>query len=223
MVENNVQSEDALSTVRIDHVREMTNAVVLQTCSEEERNLLLSSATMNEAGPKVQRPAPKPMRLMIRSVPKHISTDMLLEEIHARNFGRLIEAAQFKAEFRVCSRNTDAETGNVVAEMLKELYETLVQQRKAYVGFETYGITNLSGVPTCFRCRSQTHLARDCQQTERCCYRCGEPGHMLATCASKPKCRNFQNRNLPHEHAAASTACPIYKSAMERINNHVQE
>lgn len=213
--------KSGLAAVRVKTVREGDHKVVIHTCSSEERAVLTNSAEMVDNGLVATLPVPRLPRVSIRWVPKETSKEELLEELYDRNFGRIMSRDEFDKELTVCSRNEENEKGNVVVELSQRLHKAVMKERKVYVGLESYGVKDLSGVRQCFRCLSLDHIARQCTM-EICCIRCGSEGHLARGCQFEQKCRNCWTRNLPSAHSAASTACPLYGRAFLRTQQRAE-
>lgn len=211
------EKTDGLAQIRFKKIRADKGKVVIDTCSMGEREMLKSSAALEAAGLQTSLPERRRPRFIVQKVPADVNAEKLIEEIHARNFPDMDEE-QFRAAIAVCRRSDDdgRMLTNVVVEASQELHAVIVKSRRVYVGFESLSIRNLEGVQSCYRCRSHEHSARSCEMKEMCCFRCGEEGHLARNCREPVKCRNCWSRKLPHNHLAASSACPIYGRALQR-------
>lgn len=209
----NSSSDAQLASIRFKGVHETSDGVVIRTCSLVERQQLTECAALKSVGLETAVPTPRRPRAVIRHVPKTLSTNELAEQIYARNLGSLLSREQFEAEFRVCSRNMDLEHAHVVVETSQQIHEALLAERRVYIGFEALTVRNLEGVRMCFRCRSHDHIARHCPVAAACCYRCGREGHMSKDCRNAAECRSCREKNFPHNHQAASSACKTYERA----------
>lgn len=212
-----------LKEVKVNAVRRTRDGgVMLETRTEEDMRKIREASVFEANGLALSK-APRPMKkVVLRRVPRSHSNIELLEELTVRNWDNDVSLAEFTREVRIASRGAATATdghANVVLEVSDRVASFWMAMGGVDIFWRTYPIHSIAGVELCFRCNAHGHGVRSCPEKEALCKRCGKAGHLIQQCTNDESCRNCRKIKKNDAHAVNSDKCPLYRRALERLQN----
>ncbi|XP_015123376.1 uncharacterized protein LOC107045574 [Diachasma alloeum] len=100
----------------------------------------------------------------------------------------------------------------------------LGERGKIRIGWVNCRIRRVDRLVKCFKCWHYGHLAIKCKSEVdrvKLCTKCGEAGLKAAACEKEARCAlcSEKDRTKNCAHIAGSSRCPIFREALQRMNN----
>lgn len=207
--------------VKVKSVRALRDGgVAVITSSHADVKRIKSAPQIAAAGLATADPKLASPRLLVSGVPADFSNEKLLNEVLPSNLAG-VSTVEELLELKIAGRlKRGATQVDVILEAPKKLHNYLLNERRLYVGWESYRISEHEGVPQCYGCGSFAHVLAKCT-LGRLCHNCGQAGHSVKSCTNSAKCRNCTLRGLVSDHRVTAQMCPCYVAECGRRRNRV--
>lgn len=235
--EEGTQYGDILSKIRpallgseggeaIQEVRSTRGGKLLITLEKDkeafEKIKARVEATVGSVRAKIVDGDGKKTTFFIRGLDELATKDEVREAlIKALGEDKLSRSEVVISDPRRNARNTKA----VTVTLRSDLAERLLSRGNLRVGLANCGVARRLSVPSCRKCYSYDHLAKDCVRKEQLgerCFRCYKEGHMARDCKSEqlfcPACKE-------EGHKMGSGKCPSFNRALakKRVSGLVKQ
>ncbi|KAK5648471.1 hypothetical protein RI129_003363 [Pyrocoelia pectoralis] len=208
--------------IQIAAVRNLgrSGGILISTTSAAAQSKLLSHPALSTDGLRTE-PAKRDLpRLKIFDVPKELDAAGISHAIRSQNLDHLSEV-EFNKQFKIVHTFASKIRNNIaIAECTPEIRQTLLQQGRIYVHFESCRVLDHIQVTRCFKCQAFGHPSKYCGAQEDTCSLCAGP-HFYTACPNKDtpanhKCANCTRAKMEDlHHSALSTKCPAYSRALD--------
>lgn len=219
--------------LHIDSLRRMrSGAILVETETLDDLNKIVSSKAITENGLEVNPLNRRLPRLTIYDVPVEFSEDEVKEALYLQNkelFEDLVKddynkdefSKLIKLSFRMGKRNLD--TINWVVEVLPVLRNILRRKEKVYIGGYRCRVVDFLSISRCYRCQGLGHIAKTCKEDKSTCRVCAGQDHDTKDCRAEKVtkfcalCKRLGKSDYLHLPDCIYSACPVYKSALELL------
>lgn len=208
-------AESNIAVKKVSNLR--AKGVMIETaCDEGLKFFMSNNQALSEAGLVVSIPEKKLPRIIIYDV----GSDVPIEEVKASilRHNKDVNIDELKAGFKTGPK--DKKFVNWVIEVSPTARNTIIRNRRVYIGWSSCRVQDFIRVSRCYKCHTYGHIARFCKEEKQICGHCSVSGHDQKACtklAEVPTCLPCQRANRASDHSSRSKVCTAYKMALDLL------
>ena len=208
-------------THKISNFRNGKDGSVIVECATNDNIEIVKSGIENNLGESYTAvvPVPPVPRLKVMGMSDQYSPDAFIDLLKSQNEAVSIDSIKVISMYE--NPRFKYNKFNVVIEVDKKSYNSLLTAKKVNVGWDRCHIIPAINILRCFKCGEFGHKSTECKNDEKCSLCSGQ--HKTSECSSTvSKCINClkfnkeRKMNLDVNHAASSSECSVYKKLYEQ-------